>query len=56
MSEHIETPESDDVEGHFQAIDDEGRTSIPPIRRVPITEDDDDVEGHVLDLDIERRR
>jgi hypothetical protein len=55
MNEHIETPETDDVEGHFQAIDDEGRTSVPPTRSIPVT-DDDDVEGHVLDLDIERKR
>lgn len=56
MNDHIETPEADDVEGHFQTIDDEGRASVPtPTRRVPITEDDD-VEGHVLDLDIERKR
>jgi hypothetical protein len=55
MSDHIEQPETDDVEGHFQAIDDEGRASLPQPARVPVT-DDDDVEGHVLDLDIERKR
>jgi hypothetical protein len=55
MSEHIETPETDDVEAHFLPIDDEGRTSVPPSRR-PAVSDDDDVEGHVLDLDIERKR
>jgi hypothetical protein len=55
VNEHIEQPETDDVEGHFQAIDDEGRASAPQPARVPVT-DDDDVEGHVLDLDIERKR
>jgi hypothetical protein len=55
MNDHIEQPDTDDVEGHFQVIDDEGRASLPPTRRVPVT-DDDDVEGHVLDLDIERKR
>jgi hypothetical protein len=55
MNEHIETPGTDDVEGHVQAIDDEGRGSVPPTRRVPVTEEDD-VDGHVLDLDIERKR
>ena len=56
MNEHIDRPETDDVEGHFQTIDDEGRASAPPTRRVVVTEEDDDVEGHVLDLDIERKR
>jgi hypothetical protein len=55
MNDHIETPEVDDVEGHFQPVDDEGRASLPPTRRIALTEDDD-VEGHVLDLDIERKR
>ena len=55
MSEHIDQPETDDVEGHFQVIDDDGRTAVPPTRLVAVT-DDDDVEGHVLDLDIERKR
>jgi hypothetical protein len=59
MTEHIETPETEDVEGHFQVVDDEGRPSVPPTRRIALTEPlsgDDDVEGHVLDLDIERKR
>jgi hypothetical protein len=56
MNEHIDQPDTDDVEGHFQAIDSEGRISAPPPARVAITADDDDVEGHVLDLDIERKR
>jgi hypothetical protein len=56
MSEHVDQPTTDDVEGHFQVIDDEGRTQIPPARRIPVADDDDDVEGHVLDLDIERKR
>jgi hypothetical protein len=55
MNEHIDQPDTDDVEGHFQAIDSDGRTTPPPPARVPVTEDDD-VEGHVLDLDIERKR
>jgi hypothetical protein len=55
VNEHIEQPETDDVEGHFQAIDDEGRASAPQPARLPVT-DDDDVEGHVLDLAIERKR
>jgi hypothetical protein len=55
MNGHIDQPDTDDVEGHFQAIDSEGRTTAPPPARVPVTEDDD-VEGHVLDLDIERKR
>jgi hypothetical protein len=55
VSDHIEQPDTDDVEGHFQGIDDEGRASAPAPKRVPVTEDDD-VEGHVLDLDIERKR
>ena len=55
MSDHIEQTESDDVEGHFQVIDGEGRATAPAPTRLPIT-DDDDVEGHVLDLDIERKR
>ena len=56
MNEHIEQPDTDDVEGHFQLIDDEGRAAVPqPTRRVAVTQDDD-VEGHVLDLDIERKR
>jgi hypothetical protein len=53
--ERINQPETDDVEGHFQVIDDEGRTTPPPTRLVPVT-DEDDAEGHVLDLDIERKR
>jgi hypothetical protein len=55
MNEHIETPETDDVEGHFLPIDDEGQIAVPHSRRPAIT-DDDDVAGHVLDLDIERKR
>jgi hypothetical protein len=56
MNEHIETPDTDDVEGRFQPIDAEGRAEIPsPPRRVAVTEEED-VEGHVLDLDIERKR
>ena len=55
MKDHIEQPETDDVEGHFQAIDAEGRASVPGPTRIAVT-DDDDVEGHVLDLDIERKR
>jgi hypothetical protein len=55
MNEHIETPETDDVEGHFLPIDDEGHIAVPHSRRPAIT-DDDDVAGHVLDLDIERKR
>jgi hypothetical protein len=55
VNDHIEQPETDDVEGHFQPIDSEGRAAVPPPSRVPLT-DDDDVEGHVLDLDIERKR
>jgi hypothetical protein len=56
MNEHIETPETDDVEGHVQFADD-GFTPGPPTRRpLPVTAEDDDVEGHVLDLDVERRR
>lgn len=55
MNEHIDQPDTDDVEGHFQTIDTEGRTTAPPPARVPVT-DDDDVEGHVLDLDIECKR
>jgi hypothetical protein len=54
VNDHIDQPDTDDVEGHFQGIDGEGRTPLPPLR-VPLT-DDDDVEGHVLDLDIERKR
>ncbi|HEY3527633.1 MAG TPA: hypothetical protein VGK78_00665 [Nocardioides sp.] len=54
MNEYVE-PETDDVEGHFQLIDGEGRAEVPPTRRIPLS-DDDDVEGHVLDLDIERKR
>jgi hypothetical protein len=57
MSEHVEQPETDDVEGHFQIIDGEGRAQVPPTRRMNLVDaGDDDVEGHVLDLDIERRR
>jgi hypothetical protein len=57
MSEHVEQPETDDVEGHFQIIDGEGRAQTPPTRRMSLVDSgDDDVEGHVLDLDIERRR
>jgi hypothetical protein len=55
VSEHIDQPDIDDVEGHFQVIDGEGRPEVPPVRRPAVTEDDD-VEGHVLDLDIERKR
>jgi hypothetical protein len=55
VNDHIEQPETNDVEGHFQVIDDEGRASVPGPTRIAVT-DDDDVEGHVLDLDIERRR
>jgi hypothetical protein len=56
MNEHIETPETDDVEGHFLPIDDEGRTAVPHSRRPAVSDDEDDVSGHVLDLDIERKR
>lgn len=57
MSEHIDQPDTDDVDGHFQVIDDEGRAPVPPTRRVPAVDSDgDDVEGHVLDLDVERKR
>lgn len=56
MNEHIDRPDTDDVEGHFQTIDSEGRTTAPPPARVPVTEDEDDVAGHVLDLDVERKR
>lgn len=57
MTEHIETPETDDVEGHVQFAND-GFTPGPPTRRaLPVTDDDeDDVAAHVLDLDVERRR
>ena len=55
MNDHIEQPETDDVEGHFQVIDAEGRASVPGPTRIAVT-DDDDVEGHVLDRDIERKR
>jgi hypothetical protein len=56
INEFILKDETDptDVEGHFQSIDGEGRTPLPPLR-APLS-DDDDVEGHVLDLDIERKR
>ena len=57
MNDHVELPDTDDVEGHFQLIDDEGRAEVPaPRRTIPVAGDDDDVSGHVLDLDIERRR
>jgi hypothetical protein len=57
VNDHIEQPDTDDVEGHFQGIDDEGRASVPAPMRIAVTDDDDDdVEGHVLDLDIERKR
>jgi hypothetical protein len=57
MTEHIEQPETDDVEGHFLPVDDEGRTAVPHSRRPAILDDDeDDVAGHVLDLDVERKR
>jgi hypothetical protein len=56
LSEHIDRPDTDDVEGHFQVIDGEGRPEVPPMPRIALSEDDDDVEGHVLDLDIERKR
>lgn len=55
MNDQIETPETDNVERHFQSVDDEDRAFLPPTRRIPLTEDDD-AEGHVLDLDIERKR
>jgi hypothetical protein len=55
LSEHIDRPDTDDVEGHFQVIDGEGRPEVPPTQRIALSEDDD-VEGHVLDLDIERKR
>jgi hypothetical protein len=59
MDHHLEQPDTgsdvDDVEGHFQGIDSEGRATAPPPARVVLFEDDD-VEGHVLDLDIERKR
>jgi hypothetical protein len=57
MTEHIEQPETDDVEGHFLPVDDEGRTAVPHSRRPAILDDDeDDMAGHVLDLDVERKR
>lgn len=57
MNDHVELPETEDVEGHFQVIDEEGRAPVPPTRRVPAVDGEgDDVEGHVLDLDIERKR
>lgn len=57
MNEHVEQPEQEDVEGHLQLIDDEGRPQLPAPGRLPLSADeDDDVAGHVLDLDIERRR
>jgi hypothetical protein len=56
MSEHIETPATDDVAGHFLPVDDEGQVGVPTTRRPVLDDDDDDVAGHVLDLDIERKR
>jgi hypothetical protein len=56
MDQHIDQPDAEDVEGHFQVIDGEGRVTAPPPARVALTDEDDDVEGHVLDLDIERKR
>lgn len=56
MTEPIQTPDSDDVEGHFLPIDDEGRTAVPHSRRPSILDDEEDVTGHVLDLDVERKR
>jgi hypothetical protein len=56
VNEHIDQPDTDDVEGQFQVIDNEGRAAVPPPARVAVTDEDDDVEGHVLDLDIERKR
>jgi hypothetical protein len=55
VDQYIEQPDTDDVEGHFQGIDSEGRATVPPPARVALS-DEDDVEGHVLDLDIERKR
>jgi hypothetical protein len=54
MNEHIETPGTDDVEGHFLPLDADGGVDFTP-SKVPLA-DEDDVEGHVLDLDIERKR
>lgn len=56
MNEHVDQPDTDDVEGHFQLIDGEGRAEQPPTRRLYAVVGDDDVEGHVLDLEIERKR
>jgi hypothetical protein len=55
MNDHIETPDTDDVEGHVQFADD-GFSPGPPTRRVLSVTDEDDVSGHVLDLDVERKR
>jgi hypothetical protein len=64
MSENISefSPDdagTDDVDGHYIQIDDEGRTTyLPRLRPEPASDDEDDVEGHGIlrDLDIERRR
>jgi len=37
MNDHIETPDTDDVEGHFQGIDAEGRATVPQPTRVAVT-------------------
>jgi len=50
----IETPDVDDVEGHFLPLDADGGVEFKPAK-VTLA-DEDDVEGHVLDLDIERKR
>jgi hypothetical protein len=63
MSQHgnekVNSPEFEDVDGHFMAIDDEGRIDYaphPPYAASLADDGDDDVEGHINDLDIERKR
>jgi hypothetical protein len=59
MNDHIDTPDTDDVEGHVLFANDGQVPSAPARLRVAIDGPDngeDDVEGHVLDLDVERRR
>jgi hypothetical protein len=60
MNDHIETPDTDDVEGHVLFANDGQVPGAPARLRVAIDGPDygadDDVEGHVLDLDVERRR
>jgi hypothetical protein len=55
MTDHIETPDTDDVEGHVLGLDEDGRAGAPT-RRIMSLDEGDDVEGHVLDLDVERKR